>query len=373
MNICITVVAFNKVKSLSRLLMSLNNIVIPSNLNVDLSFCIDGGGDEEVIKLAKEFLWHGTDKSISVKNTNLGLKKNIYAAMKSGLGYDAIIILEDDLFVSPQLLKYVGSILDNSELTESVAGYSLYAPNFNETAYCSFKPISDNNDIYFMKVPSSWGQFYTKTQLAEYFNWYDSNTQIDETFLPPNVARWSDRSWKKEFFAYLIYTNKYFVYPKCSLTTNYADAGEHHKGSDIYQVPLLMELSELQFANQTNQVAVYDEYYEIEAVCINRQVDELKNYDYTVDLYGYKKLIKNNEYILSTVKQGNPVMTWDNSLIPLEMNVIYGVKGTGVYLYKASEVGTKRLNKVRARIQNFMKLHQIRIDKSLISRLLGRS
>ena len=287
MKICIAIIAFNKVKPFKRLLTSLSKVMISQGSSVDLCFCIDGGGDPEIEQIAKSFDWHNSQKRIFVKPTNIGLKKNVYETMKLGLEYDALVVLEDDLYVSTQLIKYVENVLSNFPNSEKIAGFSLYSAAFNETAYCNFKPIHDGFDVFFMKVPSSWGQFYTKNQIKEYFDWYEDFEQVDLESLPPNVSRWSHKSWKKEFFYYLIKSNKYFIYPRYSLTTNYADAGEHHTGSDMYQVPLAQQVNNLNLVDIDNSNAVYDEYCEIEPECLNRQRTNLSIGDYLVDLYGF--------------------------------------------------------------------------------------
>jgi hypothetical protein len=224
-----------------------------------------------------------------------------------------------------------------------------------------------------MKVPSSWGQFYTRQQLQDYFSWQEGMKNIDKYDLPPNVARWSVKSWKKEFFAYLIDTGKYFIYPRKSLTTNFADAGEHHRGSDIYQVSISRRINQLTLVDIDNSLAIYDEYCELDPVCIDSSI--LCGIDCIIDLYGFKQPYSNNlhEYVLSTVKSNNYINSWDNSLLPLEMNLINNVRGSGLFLYKVTDSKFSKLSIIKSRLKTYMKLHQIRFDMSLMSRLLGRN
>jgi hypothetical protein len=376
MKIGIAVIAFNKINPLKRLLSSLANVDLHGNVNIDLCFCIDGGGASEIATIANDYMWQGAEKRIFIKSSNIGLKKNVYETMKLGLEYDALIILEDDLYVSTQLIKYVENILTRYKDLNNIAGFSLYAAAFNETAYCNFKPINDGSDVFFMKVPSSWGQLYTKQQIKDYFVWLDELDNLDLMKLPENVARWSVKSWKKEFFAYLIQANKYLIYPRSSITTNYADAGEHHKGSDIYQVPLCQKITDLNLFDFEISNAVYDEYCELEPHCINRLNGKLSEYNYITDLYGFKistNHIESSDYVLSAMKLRNPVRSWADSLIPLEMNIISDAQGEGLYLYKIDTLKILRIALIKSRIKVFLKLHNIRLDLSLISRLLGRN
>lgn len=376
MKIGIAVIAFNKIKPLKRLLSSLANVDLNGNVNIDLCFCIDGGGGSEIATITNDYIWQGAEKRIFIKSSNIGLKKNVYETMKLGLEYDALIILEDDLYVSTQLIKYVENILDRYKNSDNIAGFSLYAAGFNETAYCNFTPLNDGNDVFFMKVPSSWGQFYTKQQIKAYFIWLDKLESLDFESLPKNVARWSIKSWKKEFFAYLIQANKYLIYPRSSITTNYADAGEHHKGSDVYQVPISQKQVDLRLVDLEDSTSVYDEYCELEPRCISRLNTNLSEYNYITDLYGFKIMtnyFNHSDYVLSSIEADDPVKSWDDSLTPLEMNIISDVQGSGLYLYKIDKLKVFRLALIKSRIKVFLKLHNLKIDLSLISRLLGRS
>ena len=167
MKVAIVIVAFNKVESLGRLLKSLSNILLSQLAEVDLHFSIDGDGDIEVKALANTYSWDKGKKTVVVHDRNIGLKNNVYASMKLGLKYDAIIILEDDLYVSPYLLSDAIKLLEFYSASPEIAGISLYSPRFNETSYSNFIPINDNSDAYFMKIPSSWGQVYSRAQIVD--------------------------------------------------------------------------------------------------------------------------------------------------------------------------------------------------------------
>jgi hypothetical protein len=376
MKVAIVVVAFNKVSPLGRLLKSLSNILLSQIAVVDLHFSIDGGGDIEVKALANAYSWDKGEKTVVVHDRNIGLKNNVYASMKLGLKYDAIIILEDDLYVSPYLLSDAIKLLEFYSASPEIAGISLYSPRFNETSYSNFIPINDNSDAYFMKIPSSWGQVYSRAQVESYFKWHDNMRQANPVTLPPNVARWSDKSWKKEFYQYLIELKKYLVYPRISLTTNYADAGVHHRGSDLYQVPLSLSNRPMQLNTFQSSNVIYDEYCEIESSSLKRLCRILEGYKFSVDLYGYK-VSSNNltdaDYVLSTLVLENPVKSWDDSQIPLEMNCINDIPGKGLYLYERSKMSYSRYRLIKSRIKMYCKLHNIRMDFSFFSRMLGRS
>ncbi len=61
-NVPIVIVAFNRPDSLKRLLFSLKKAEYPQN--VDLIISIDQGDNEDVIKIAEEFVWDYGEKKI---------------------------------------------------------------------------------------------------------------------------------------------------------------------------------------------------------------------------------------------------------------------------------------------------------------------
>ena len=105
-----------------------------------------------------------------------------------------------------------------------------------------FRPLDEDADVFFLQIPSSWGQGWTKNQWHGFRKWFEQrqNDSISEADkVPPNVVDWPESSWKKYFFAYMIESNKYFVYPRISLSTNFHDPGTHHKKMQTrLQVPL---------------------------------------------------------------------------------------------------------------------------------------
>ena len=61
----------------------------------------------------------------------------------------------------------------------------------------------------------------------------------EENILPKYITQWNTQSWLKYFMRYIVETNKYFVYPYFSLTTNVSEVGEHCKiPNNDFQVSL---------------------------------------------------------------------------------------------------------------------------------------
>src|SRR5688572_10825284 len=95
----IVIPAYNRPASLQRLLDSLRKAEIPHEVKLVIS--IDQGGPAGVKQLAENFAWPFGEKKIILHENHLGLKDHILAAGNLSAEYGSIILLEDDLFVSP--------------------------------------------------------------------------------------------------------------------------------------------------------------------------------------------------------------------------------------------------------------------------------
>ncbi len=240
-NIPIVVVAYNRPDSLMRLLDSLGNAVYQHKTRLIIS--IDKSDHESIGEIAEGFDWKHGEKEIIRHKKHLGLRNHILSAGDLSLEADGVIILEDDLYVSPFFYDYSVKAFEYYQNEKNIAGVSLYAHNYNETARLPFTPLLDDSDVFFMQIPSSWGQCWSKNQWSEFKSWFEKNKDKEpdaNTGLPSNALTWPESSWKKYFFWYMINTNKFFAYPRYSLSSNFGDPGTHYKEKELFlQTPLL--------------------------------------------------------------------------------------------------------------------------------------
>ncbi len=338
-NIPIVVVAYNRPHSLSRILHSLNSATYPQAAELIIS--VDKSDVPEVLEVAQAFDWKHGKKQIIVHPKNLGLRNHVLACGNLSSNYDAIILLEDDLFVSPGFYSYTLHAVDFYLKDPKISGISLYAHSYNETAHKPFIPVSDNSDVFFMQLPSSWGQCWTKKQWGDFIKWYNIHEKFDvaiEKGIPTNVSSWPKTSWKKYFVWFLIDTERYFVYPRFSLTTNCGDAGTHfNKKLYFQQVPLLTTCRDFKFASLLESIAVYDASCEILPKKLNILVPSLRKYSYTVDLYGCKHDHQiMTKHILTTKKCTKFIKAFSREIKPHEANIISGIEGDEIFLAPAS-------------------------------------
>lgn len=329
----IIVIAYNRPDSILRLFKSLSAAHylqkdVPLIISIDYQ---ESENHDRVIEIATNFEWPFGEKKIIAHQKNLGLKKHVLSCGNLVADYESIIMLEDDIFVSPYFYEYASDALCFYQDSNEIAGISLYCHKKNFVANLPFELIPDSNDVFFLQIASSWGQAWTKKQWFDFRDWM-SIADHDLDCLPSNVKNWPESSWLKHFIRYLILKNKYFVYPTKSLSTNFGDSGTHNLNKNVeYQVPLFMG-NNYRFVKISNSFNVYDAFFEILPSRLKLLVPELNEIDFSVDLYG-KKELKNisTKYLLSSkiVKNIKPklIHSFGLQLKPMVLNVIFQIEG----------------------------------------------
>jgi hypothetical protein len=343
-DIPVVVVAYNRPLSLRRLLGSLLKAEFSGR--VPLYISIDHGGGQETIDTARRFNWPFGSVEVRVQQEHLGLKKHIMQCAALAESHRAVIILEDDLYVSPGFYRYTLKAVDYYADDPRIAGISLYSHGYNETAQFPFQPLVDESDVFFMQYASSWGQCWTGEQWKGFMEWLKANEAVlDQKFakLPQNVHNWPSSSWKKIFIAYMIDAGTFFVYPHHSLTTNFADAGQHMiRHEHFLQRPLLSVSKPFIFKSFDDSPAVYDSYCEILPDRLKRLCPDLNEYDFDTDLYGMKDPAAGSSPLLLTSERcSNALLSWGRELKPAEANIIGQIDGHHFSLSKREDVSRK--------------------------------
>jgi hypothetical protein len=333
-NPVIVVAAFNRAESLKRLLTSLSQAIYPTK--VDLVISIDGGGPQDVVDVANGFVWTSGEKSVLLHDQNLGLRAHIISLGDLTYKYGSIILLEDDLMVSPWFYEYARAAENYYYNEDEVAGVSLYAYRNNENSDCApFNPLNNGYDIFFMQTPSSWGQLWTKKQWEGFKAFYDHNPTIGKRDrIPENVKEWADSSWKKFYHLYLAEKKKYFVTPYFSYTTNCGEVGTHsQKKTSLWQAQLSYGVPEnFRFPKFEEKSLKYDAYMEIDPACLPF-IEGVPPEKLCVDLYGTKQLdLFDNKYWLTIRASSQVIRSYGIELLPLENNVLYQTEGKGINL-----------------------------------------
>lgn len=357
-DIAIVVVAFNRDKSLKRLLNSLNALNVSKDDEVPLYISIDRAKEENlenksVLKIANEFKWKFGEKVVDYKAENMGLRKHILECGKLTNKYENIIVLEDDIVVSPLMYKYAKQVIDYYKGEEKIAGFGVYSFQRNPVNNLPFYPINNGNDVYFMQYACSWGQIWTRDRWNDFYDWYKKNKDVDfsnNLNIPKYINSWGENSWLKFHIIYTILNNKFFVYPYIGLTTNFTDTGTHNKLNSIaYQTYMYFDNNKdvnFKFSPIDESYNIYDAFFE------NMKLKEIINCNKNIicDFYG-KKTIEYIEskhgYLLSTKKYNYRIIkSYSLQMYPYEMNLVNEIYGKDIFLYD-KEKTEKNNNKYR--------------------------
>ncbi len=347
----IVVVAFNRPESLSRLLQSLDSAAYP-NEQITLIISIDRAeNNKNVLEIANQFKWRFGEKKVIYQKKNLGLRKHILQCGAYSESYGSVIILEDDLFVSPFFYDFVQHSLNFSNDKESIGGISLYNHELNVHTNDNFRALDDGFDNWYFQFASSWGQAWSRNQWKGFIKWYNDKPKInDDERIPQNVRNWSEKSWLKYFTAYLITKDLYFLYPKTSFTTNFSDVGTHVGiRSTAYQVPLQHgKKNEFNFSDLDESKSTYDAFFE--NLYLNKILG-LNRKNLTIDLYGYHSLEPHRYIISSRILDYEIQRSYGCFLKPIECNILMDIEGSDFFLY---DTNVQIVNNIR--INNLNKI-----------------
>ena len=176
-NIAIIAITYNRIDSLRRLLCSLENAFY-SNYNPPLIISIDKSDTDDVFNFANSYHWPHGNKIIDYHTSNLGLKQHMLSLGKWFEEYDAIVVLEDDIVVSPNFFHYTRQCVNKYFTNSLIAGISLYSFEVNYQTGTPFQPVKNQYDIYLMSCAMSWGEVLMKNQWLKFYEWYQHNTNF---------------------------------------------------------------------------------------------------------------------------------------------------------------------------------------------------
>ncbi len=350
----IIVVTFNRLHSLKRLLKSLISANYYGFNPVNLIISIDGGGAQDILEYSNDFYWPFGKKEVIFSSINLGLRSHIIKCGDLSNDKGDIIVLEDDCIVGPEYYQFATDALNFYRHSEKIAGISLYSYMINEYAQAPFFPVYDQFDNYFMQVPSSWGQAWTREQWQKFRKYYNSKPIIGASDrLPEDVKNWPESSWKKYFYKYLVEADHYIVYPIQSHTSNFSEIGSHYNYvTTQLQVPLRLISSNYKFSNLKESINVFDAYFEISPISLLKMGVEIDE-NVGVDFYGIKQLnLFSYNIIITTRPSRSVIKSFDSRMFPLFLNIIFKLEGKGINISSVNDVLVHNLETKRLLIKN---------------------
>ena len=331
----IIAVGYNRPDSLRRLIRSIVHAEYGTE-SVDLLISIDKSDiQDNVADAVSDVKWNYGDFRIIKQESRLGLRNHILKCGDLVDQYDAVVVLEDDLVVSPYYFDYVKETVLKYADDPNIGGISLYKHETHPGARRPFIPDHNGFDAYMMQFAQSWGQCWTKSMWNGFRSWYADNEKSDlgrDTLLPDYIVSWNNQSWLKFFMRYLAETDKYFIYPYISLSTNASDVGEHNTNSNNdYQVALLAGRKEYRLPNLYEAVR-YDVFLERQGI-ENQIFSGLKGKK-VLDLYGQRHDFSGADYLIST--QSLPYkqeISFQIKYRPHEINCLLVEEGNDAFVY----------------------------------------
>ena len=361
--IAIVVVGYNRIKSIQRLLTSLLKAEYPSN-DIPLVISIDSSGDKELYKYVEQFEWPYGEKYVIIQKARLGLKVHMFKCGDLTESFKAIILLEDDIYVSPEFYNYTVAAVRQYNNDDNIAGISLYRHEFNGYAGYPCSVLNDGSDTFAIQSVVSWGQCWTTNMWADFKVWL-SKEEIDfESYDMPGIIKTWERAWSKYYYAYILSCNKYFIFPYVALSTNCGDAGEHGEGGNAdWQVNLL-------FGSKKYDLRSFDKMIKYDVYFNNTLLYEYLKLDSSnlcLDLYGNNQNTNNKRYLLSIQKLPyKRLKQYGLILRPIELNVINSVDGNDIFLYDCSVKAAS----FKANDSTFMRYHLRGYDRYRLARYL---
>ena len=351
-NIGIVAIGYNRPESMHRLLSSLKAAEYDGD-NVPLFISLDNCGDDRVQRIADAFDWPFGKKTVILHSERLGLRKHILQCGSLLEALDGLVVLEDDIVVAPGFFLYAKASVQKYGHNDRIAGISLYNHLWNVNTYAPFQPSLSAYDTYFFQFAQSWGQVWMKEQWREFTDWYEKNSEgfTKADHLPASICKWPETSWLKYHIKYCVEKNKYFVYPYKSLSTCFAESGEHNKRKTyLVQVPLMQGIKrDFDFPELDNPSAVlYDVFFE--RVLRESDIPDIDADSICVDLYCSKASYADKKYVLTTAELPFMVVrSFGLECRPIEQNVLMNIEGNDIFLYeidldqklKKTERGTK--------------------------------
>ena len=347
--ITIVVVGYNRADAMERVLRSLSRAQYDYT-DIRLVVSIDHSGNEEVVHTAEAFEWKYGEKEVIYRPERLGLRKHIISCGDMTEKYDTVMILEDDIYVSPDFYNYAMQMLEKYGDHPQIAGIALNTKRELLESVYPFFPLRTGYDIYFQQFATSWGQVWNRRMWTGFKKWYEEHQTLPfHRDVLPQIQNYPDTSWAKFYQTYIVDQGKYFVYSYDSLTTNFGDAGQHFADSASSVQSVLFYGKKQYRMPEFEEGIKYDIYGEPVGLgaCLGVPEEEL-----TCDLWGRKPKQAYRRYVLSSRRSGYEVLkSFGLQMKPAELNIYENVPGQGIFLYDTQKPTGKVEDEKETRIR----------------------
>lgn len=340
--IAIVVVGYNRINSISRLMKSLVEAEYSSE-DVPLVISIDCSGNQDLYRYVRDFSWPYGEKYVNIHETRLGLKNHIFQCADLTEYFKAIILLEDDLLLSPSFYNYAIKAVEKYGDDDRIAEIALYKNDDNGYAGFAFEPMQNGSDVFLWQDVCTSGEVLTHSMWSKFRKWQEETCTdgiIQNADMPVQIKGWG-RAWSKPYNAYVVSNSLHIVFPYIAVSTNFGDAGEHSDTSTILTQVGLMYGSRDYIMRDVSDLVSYDLYTCNEDLYkwLDLRRDEL-----CLDIYGQGRDLNGRRYLLSPKTLPYKIVrSFGLTMRPIEMNVKYGIEGKGLFLYDTTFPNHKKI------------------------------
>ena len=305
-----------------------------ANILISLDFC----GNNACFRVAEDFRREHPSTDIVCHETHIGLRGNIIFSASFVRDFDAVILLEEDVWCHPQMLRFAEkalSIIDDKNIDQ----IALYSPGICQSSGSPFTPMKNGSSFYHSMVPCSSGQIWRREDWFAFQKWlHQANwPKLAKKYasqIPDNVLNWSEHSWKKLYFVYLLENKKFVAYPYTSITTNFSDGGGTHQRRRTFEHQVNMtrldELDKNSYVDVEDADFIYDSFGEI---CFQKNLtisdQPLSAIEFNLKGSKTKKFFEHSmkkfvaQSVVSDKQVANVFERFGIDFLPLEANIIH--------------------------------------------------
>ena len=339
----VVVLAYERPQALQRLLTSLREAFSPSGSQVPLVISLDRSTSSEgeaTAAVATSFEWRFGPKRVLQHPEHLGVVGHFRRAGALTREYGDIVVLVDDLTVSPAFHEYASQVLDAYADDERIAGFCLYGLWFNGFTREPFLPLDDGGDVFFLRVPYTQGLCFSARQWEAFETWPSEGNIAAHPDLHPAFLRFGADEWFPSLAAYLARSGRYFCFPRTSLTVGWGDAGAHFQDtSSWFQAPLLLGRRVFQLPALEDCLAVYDGFFELLPARLRSLSTAFEGRDFDVDLNATKQRENlHTGHVLTTRPVRGAGARFGLTMYPPELNLARNVPGSNIALARVEDV-----------------------------------
>ncbi len=255
------------------------------------------------------------------------------AAASSAVEQGAVIVLPDDVVVSPQFYHYAQQALAAYAADDLIASISLFALGTNTRTRQPFIPLLDRGDTFFVRTSSIGGAIYTAAQWDAFSLWRK------------NAAGPID------WLTFMEESQRFSIFPRSSLVTAapVGDLGE----SSWRRVPVNPFKRQFDLTPLAESAAVYDGHFEMLPDRLNRLTDQFEGITFALDLYATRDVSRLAEpYVITTRRCEQALCGFSKTMRPMEANLIAQLPGEELQLAPTTAVDSSAEAAATARRQN---------------------